>query len=258
MRIIDFHAHLDDHWFDKELPSTPAFLNAMDRIGIETACVFTVMGLYGDCRRHNDALLARVQAHPTRLIPFATVDPKEGPSAVAELERCLANRIFRGVKLHPWLQAFAPSMLRETVIEIHRLAARHDVPVLYHDGTPPYSTSCQVADTARWVPEATVVLGHAGLADYADAAAQLIRDIPNLFGCFCGSRPGELLHLVNVGGADKILFGSDFGAAGWQLLAERLDNVLEAGLTADDLEKILYGNAARLLRLSERPLPGNM
>ena len=120
---------------------------------------------------------------------------------------------------------------------------RSGVPVLFHDGTPPYSTTFQIADVARWVPEATVVLGHAGSADYTDAAAQLIRDIPNLYGNYCGARPGDLLHLVETAGADKILFGSDFGAGGWELLPERIDNVTEAGLAADDLEKVLYGNA---------------
>jgi len=37
-------------------------------------------------------------------------------------------------------------------------------------------------------------------------------------------------------------------------LPERIDNVLEAGLGVDDLDKVLYSNAARLLRLDERPL----
>ncbi|MFH1267099.1 MAG: amidohydrolase family protein [Planctomycetota bacterium] len=255
MRIIDFHTHLDDQWFGKKLPSTEAMLAALDRFEIEAACVFTIMGLYGDCSRHNDALVARTDARPDRLIPFATVDPKEGSAAVAELERCLADPRFRGVKFHPWLQAFAPSMLRETMVALLRVAAHHNAPLLLHDGTPPYATTFQMAEVARWVPEAVVVLGHAGLTDYADPAAQLMRDVPNLFGCFCGSRPGELLHLVATAGADKVLFGSDFGIAGWELLAERLDNVLEAGLAPADLEKVLYDNASRLLRLREHPLP---
>jgi predicted TIM-barrel fold metal-dependent hydrolase len=255
MRILDFHAHLDDHWFGTKLPSAEAMIAALDRFGIEAACVFTIMGLYGDCRQHNDALAARADKRPGRLIPFATVDPKQGPAAVAELERCLADPRFRGVKFHPWLQAFAPSMLKDTMVEILRRAAQHRLPVLLHDGTPPYATTFQVADLARWVPEAVVVLGHAGLADYADPAAQLVRDVPNLYGCFCGSHPGELLHLVATAGADKVLFGSDFGAAGWELLAERLDHVLEAGLPSGDLEKVLYDNASRLLQLEQRPLP---
>ena len=111
-----------------------------------------------------------------------------------------------------------------------------------------------MADVARWVPEATIILGHAGLSDYTDAAAQLIRDLPNLYACYCGPRPGELLHLVIVGGAEKVIFGSDFGILGWELLAERIDNAREAGLSGADLEKVMSGNAARLLRLAEEPL----
>jgi predicted TIM-barrel fold metal-dependent hydrolase len=145
-------------------------------------------------------------------------------------------------------------MVRDTMIELLRISGSHGVPVLYHDGTPPYSTTYQIAELARWAPETTVVLGHAGSADYADAAAQLIRDIPNLYGNYCGSRPGELLHLIKVAGAEKIIFGSDFGAAGWRLLPERIDNVTEAGLSVEDLDLILYANSAKLLRLVEEPL----
>ncbi|MBN1488654.1 MAG: amidohydrolase [Phycisphaerae bacterium] len=248
MRIIDFHTHLDRHWLGQPLPTAEAMVAAMDRFDVEASCVFTVMGFYGNCESHNEALVTETDRYPDRLIPFATVDPKDGPAAAEELEQRLSDARFRGVKLHPWLQAFAPSMLKETMTGLLRVAARHDAPVIFHDGTPPYCTTFQVAEVARWVPEATIILGHAGLADYVDAAAQLIRDVPNLYACFCGPRGGDLLHLVATGGADKVLFGSDFGAATWELLAERIDDVVEAGLTAAEAEQVFYGNAARLLQ----------
>jgi predicted TIM-barrel fold metal-dependent hydrolase len=216
--------------------------------------VFTIMGFYEDCAAHNEALLRRANEHPDRLIPFVTVDPKLGQAAVDELERCLANPRFRGIKFHPWLQAFASSMLRDTMMDILHVAAQRQVPILFHDGTPPYSTTYQVADLARWSPETIVVLGHAGSADYVSPAAQLIRELPNLYGCFCGPRPGDLEHLVALGGAEKIIFGSDFGAAGWRLLPERIDNVKQANLTPEELDLILYGNSARLLKLDDHPL----
>lgn len=253
-RIIDFHAHLDERWFHMPCDSPTAMVETLDRFDVSAACVFTIMGFYEECPPHNDALVRRADEFPDRLIPFVTVDPKLGQAAVDELERCLANPRFRGVKFHPWLQAFASIMLRDTVLEILHVAARYRVPVLLHDGTPPYSTTYQVADLARWSPETTIVLGHAGSADYVSPAAQLIRDLPNLYGCFCGPRPGDLIHLVELGGADKIIFGSDFGAAGWRLLPERIDNVIEAGLSAADLDLVLYANAARLLKLEEHPL----
>lgn len=55
--------------------------------------------------------------------------------------------------------------------------------------------------------------------------------------------------MASSAGAHKVLFGSDFGFADWPLLAERLDDVLEAGLNEVDLSKVMYGNARRLLQL---------
>jgi len=247
MKIIDFHTHLDSHWFDQPLISETEFLQGLDRLKVEQACVFTLMGFYGNCREHNDKLLAAAQRHPERLFPFVTVDPKLGREAVIELERCLGNPIFKGIKFHPWLQAFAPSMVRATMEKILELAATQKVPIIFHDGTPPYSTTLQIAEVARWRPDTNIVLGHAGLSDYLPLAGQLLRDIPNLYGCFCGPKAGELRYLVETAGAEKILFGSDFGIADWKLLAERLDAVLESGVGEAELRLILSGNAARLL-----------
>jgi predicted TIM-barrel fold metal-dependent hydrolase len=252
--VIDFHTHLATHWFNTPLLGEREFLAGLDRCSVEVACIFTMMGFYGDCPTENDKLAGYARRHPKRLIPFVTVDAKLGPPAVDELERCLANPLFRGMKFHNWLQAFAPAMARETMTEILRVAARHRVPVLLHDGTPPYSTTFQIADLARWVPDATIVLGHGGLGDYVHAAGQLLRELPNLHVCFCGPKAGDLPYLVEMAGADKVIFGSDFGFSSWRALEERLDDVRLAELPEPTLRKILHDNAARLLWLKERPL----
>src|SRR4051812_40501612 len=121
-RIIDFHTHLDERWFNATTPGAVEMVAALDRFHVEIACVFTIMGFYEDCVPHNDALLRRANEFPDRLIPFVTVDPKIGKASFAELERCLANPRFRGVKFHPWLQAFASSMVRETMTELLQIA----------------------------------------------------------------------------------------------------------------------------------------
>jgi uncharacterized protein len=248
VRILDFHTHLTDKWFDLPMITEAEYLEGMDRVGIEAACIFTLMGFYHSTREENDRLASRASVHPDRFIPFITVDPKEGDASVREMERCLANPIFRGVKFHNWVQSFPNSLVKPTMVKILRLAAERGVPTLFHDGTPPYSTTFQIADVARWVPEATIVLGHGGLADYVVAAGQLVRDIPNLHVCFCGPRVGDLLYLLDTGGPDKVIWGSDFGIAPWTLLAERLDDVLHAGLDEETLDKVLYRNAAKLLK----------
>ena len=92
------------------------------------------------------------------------------------------------------------------------------------------------------------MLGHAGLADYTLAAADLIRDIPNLYGCVCGPRAGDVAHLVRTAGADKIIFGSDFGLSDWMIIEDRLDAVRFAALSEREMQLILHDNAARLLK----------
>lgn len=257
MRIIDFHTHLQDYWFEKPLMSEAEFLDGMDRCGVETSCIFTMMGFYGNCPQENDKLAEYSLRHPMRLIPFATVDVKLGDEAVEELERCLSSGLFRGVKFHNWIQSFAPSMWRETMIEILKCAARYDTPVLFHDGTPPYSTTFQIANVARWVPEAKVVLGHGGLADYVYPAGQLLKELPNLYLCCCNPKAGEVPYLVKQSGVDKVLFGSDFGFSNWRMLAERIDDIALSELPSNIFQAVFYDNAARLLHLDSRPLRGS-
>jgi predicted TIM-barrel fold metal-dependent hydrolase len=59
---------------------------------------------------------------------------------------------------------------------------------------------------------------------------------------------------VRAAGAEKVLFASDFGFTGWTIIEEGLDAVRTARLDDGSREKVLYANAARLLRLPERPL----
>jgi len=253
MKIIDFHTHLDSHWFDQPLISENEFMEGLDSHGVDKACIYTLMGLYGNCEEANDRLAAHARSHPERLIAFATVDPKEGRAAVEELERRLSDPLFRGVKFHHWLQAVAPSMVKDTTVELLECAARHQAPAVFHDGTPPYCTTLQIAALARWVPDATIVLGHAGLSDYVYAAGQLMQELPNLYACFCGPKAGELQYLIDAAGPEKVVFGSDFGFSDWKMLAERLDDVREAGLDERTLGQVLQGNAARLLGLEKSP-----
>jgi predicted TIM-barrel fold metal-dependent hydrolase len=252
MKIIDFHTHLDDRWFQASLLSQDEFMAGLAEHHIDAACVFTLMGFYEDCPAHNAKLATRA-AQSKKLLPFFTVDPKLGSAAIAETERCLASGKFFGLKFHPWIQAFAPSMVKPTLVEILQRVAAAGLPTLFHDGTPPYSTTFQIAAVARWIESASIVLGHAGLADYTLPAIQLTRDIPNLYACVCGPKPADIRHLVDIAGPEKVLFGSDFGLSDSLILADRLDSVRYAGLNETELEQVLWRTSAKLLHLDDIP-----
>jgi len=75
------------------------------------ACVvFTVEEhLTGRPHLTNDDILSFAAANPDIAIPFVSVDPMRGASAVAEARRLVATGAVRGLKLHPPLQQFFPN-----------------------------------------------------------------------------------------------------------------------------------------------------
>ena len=109
MTIIDAHTHMPGSSFTgiKGLDSGQ-FISLLDENDIDQAWVFTLDGLFFDPKPHNDRLRAFCDEAPTRLIPFCTVHPRY-PDAVEEFYRCIHELKMKGLKLHPWTQAFSPT-----------------------------------------------------------------------------------------------------------------------------------------------------
>lgn len=163
----------------------------------------------------NDALAEMVRQYPGRIIGFCTVNPAAGDTAAQEIERCVKELGLVGVKLHPWLQAFSvthPGM--EGIMEV---AGAFGVPVLFHDGTPPYSSPLQIAWLAERYPKTVVVLGHSGLADLWRDAADAACQHSNIWLQPTAAPPQTMRAAFQAAGPDRVLFGSDggFGTTGF-------------------------------------------
>src|SRR5262245_66253441 len=98
------------------------------------ACVLFAVDerLTGRPQVSNDTVLEVAAAHPDVIIPFVSVDPTRGPSAVHEAKRLLAGGGVRGLKLHPPLQQFAPN--DRIAYPLYEVFAAHRLPVLFHTG----------------------------------------------------------------------------------------------------------------------------
>jgi predicted TIM-barrel fold metal-dependent hydrolase len=76
--------------------------------GLAGAWIMTTDDLIGEVEKNNDILAAAVNDDLDLFVPFCTVDPHAGPDkAIAELVRAKDTLGMRGLKLHPWLQAFS-------------------------------------------------------------------------------------------------------------------------------------------------------
>ena len=161
-------------------------------------------------KRNNEQLAELTRRYPERLRGFCTVDPGAMEKAVEEIERCSRDMDFLGIKLHPWLQAF--SVVAHPGMElIMDAAARCCMPVLFHDGTPPYCTPLQIAGLAERHPDVAVILGHCGLLDLWRDAVSAARRLDNLWLQPTCSPPVVIKAAVDAVGVERLLFGSDAG-----------------------------------------------
>jgi predicted TIM-barrel fold metal-dependent hydrolase len=246
---VDFHVHrptrrgfwgLADYGPD-------AYLELMDAMGVDTSVILPLDGIVFDAPVGNDEVAAWCAYDRRRLVPFCTVAPRE-PGAAAELRRCVTELGMRGLKLHPWLQGFHP--LEASVEPVCREAARLGVPVLLHDGTPPYSTPLQIAQLAARHPDVRFVLGHGGLHDLWPEAIAAVRRHANVYACMTSLTPRTMTRLIDALPADRLLFGTDAGLARIEdhgYARERWDELRALGLDAATERAIVADTPAALL-----------
>jgi hypothetical protein len=241
--MIDFHVHQPR----AGTYGPEEYVRTMDALGIDVSVVFTYEGLLRPSPEANDSLARFVAAAPARLVAFATVDPRD-PQAGSEIERCVRGHGMRGVKLHPWLQGF--SAHEPGLGAVCETVAALGVPVLFHDGTPPFSTPLQLASLALRHPATTVVLGHGGLHDLWREAVAAVATTANVHLCMCATPPYAMRAIVERCPLERLLFGTDAGLGPEPLqryAALRIRQLDGLGLSDAVLRAILEDNPRRLL-----------
>jgi predicted TIM-barrel fold metal-dependent hydrolase len=282
VRAIDTHVHIEAdghgrHALDDELldASTAYFRSAHHRtpgvdeiaeryrrLGI-AAVVFTVDAHHATGHPALPALelQAQVERHRDVLIPFCSVDPRDGRDAVALL-RDLAAAGARGLKLHPSLQGFAPG--DPAVYPLYEAVAELGLPIIFHSGQTGigaglpggrgiklrYSDPMLIDDVAADFPGLVVILAHAGLP-WQDSAIATATHKANVYLDLSGWAPrylpANLVRAINGPLRRKTLFGSDFPLIDplrWLAEFDDLD------IKPDVRPLVVKDNAARLLGLS--------
>jgi predicted TIM-barrel fold metal-dependent hydrolase len=276
--IVDFHTHVFPPQIKKKrskyIERDPCFailysnpkakmataeelIASMDEAGIDISVILNIGWTTHElCVETNDYIIDSVSRYPQRLVGFCAVQPQSSKAAVAEIERC-AKAGIRGVgEMRPDIQLFdlGDEVVMAPIVEVIK---KHQLVLLTHASEPvghdypgkggitpdilyPFITS---------FPGLTIVCAHwgGGLPFYAlmpevkqamssvffDTAASPFLYSPQIY--------NQVIQLV---GADKILFGSDY-----PLLAQgRLLKEIEALDLAEEAKNLmLSGNALRLL-----------
>ena len=246
--VIDCHVHLRPYPGNVEDPAGD-LLRAADRMGIDRLCVSALVGgeqpTPEEIRQSNDLVWEAVEKHPDRYVGFCYVNPCYLYQSLEELDRCIAQGPFRGVKLWVAMHCDQPNL-----DPIAQRARELRAPVLQHTwmkqtGNLPFESEPRhLAALAARHPETTFICGHSG--GNWERGLRTIADLPNILAELAGGDPemGKTECAVALLGARRVLWGSD--AAG-RSFASQMAKVTGADISDEDKAAILGGNMERIL-----------
>jgi uncharacterized protein len=209
----------------------------------------------------NEEIAELAAEHPDVVIPFASIDPGTGTSAVRDVRRLVDQHGVRGFKFHPNVQAFYPN--DRAVYPIYEAMAEYALPVIFHTGHTglgagqpggagirlKYSDPMYVDDVAVDFPELPIILAHPSFP-WQDEAISVALHKPTVYIDLSGWSPKyfppQLVRYANTLLRDKVLFGSDYP----MITPDRwLADFDELDMKPEVRPLILKDNAARLLGL---------
>ncbi len=278
--IIDFHTHIfppeiqhhreryyaRDPWF-KELYGNPRativtaedLVEEMQGSGVDVSVTFsfgwTDPGLITET---NDYVIDAMRRYPERIYGMAVVQPTAGERTVYELERCAAAGMIGVGELMPHGQGYRLSdiTLLSPLIEVVR---KYRLLVLSHCSEPvghiyPGKGNVSLQDIETFLvafPDIRFVAAHwgGGLPFYS-LMPEVQRITANVWYDTAATvylyRQDIFPIAARLVGAERILFASDYG-----LLRQRriIDHIAQSGLSSEEVEKVLGGNAQQLLGL---------
>ena len=280
--IIDFHVHVFSPQIknnrSKYVASDPCFaslysnpaakiataeelIKSMDKEGIDISVIVNLGWTTHElCVESNEYILESIARYPSRLIGFCIVQPWSLEAAIIEIERC-AKGGMRGVgELRPDTQLidFTNEQVTKPFVDI---MIKHRLILLTHTSEPVghnYPGKGEVTPDILYpfitrFPDLTIVCAHwgGGLPFYA-LMPEVKQAMKNVFFDTAASpflySPQIYRQVVQLVGADKILFGSDYPLMPPGRL---LKEIKALDLPEETKNLILSGNARRLLNMRD-------
>lgn len=245
--VIDAHSHLDENPIFPFLDTSLETLVArMDRLGIATVCVSSLVAIYGKARLGNDRIITAMRRYHGRFFGYMCVDPGYPERIVPEMERCLAAGV-RGVKIHSYATRPLLAYDSPNLTPLYEFTNAHGLPLLVHSFTSEELQQLQ-PQFARY-PRVNFILGHTGACGLSPYM-RLAREYANVYmeTCLSLSPRGLIETIVAEGLGDKVLWGSD---EVFMDASQQLGRVLFARVAESDKRAILGGNAARVLHMGD-------
>lgn len=282
VEAIDMHVHIEqdargrfsldaqlmeasDNYFKSSEHRTPTLEHVAQyyRERRMLAVVFTVDATTATGHRSlsSEDIADQAARHPDALLPFGSVDPHKGKTAVDQARRLVTEHGARGFKFHPSLQAFAPNDRQH--YPLYEALQELQVPAVFHTGQTGigaglpggrgiklgYSAPMLIDDVAADFPDLTIVMAHPSVP-WQDEALSIASHKANVYIDLSGWAPKyfplQLVQAANTYLRHKVVFGSDFPV----ITPDRwLTDFQSLDIKPEVRPLILKENATQLLRL---------
>lgn len=233
--------------------SVPLLLSEMDSAGVGLGVVVGrnagALGIVD-----NAVVKEFCDSHPGRFIPVASIDPNDRKQAVRDIDEAVAAG-FRAINIEPGALSSPMQTDDRRIYPIYAHCEDRDIPVILMTGgnagpdlsyTSPDRLDRVLAD----FPTLRIVSAH-GNWPWVHQILHVAFRRPNLYvspDYLLANMPGmdDFLKAADGWLADRFIYASAFPFAP---VKAYLDWFRALPISAGNLEKILYGNAARLLGL---------
>lgn len=220
-----------------------------EKIGTVHYLVHSVATAPKQVKSINEFIFGEIKDRPDLFTGFGTLRPNSD-DIEGDVDY-LFNLGLKGIKLHPDFQQFA--LNEKKSFKIAEVADKYNLPMLIHCGDYRYNYSNpnELKELLESFPNLIIIGAHfAGWSVWEEATKELAGKYENLYVDLSSSLYGissetanELIHAYGV---DKVLFGTDFPM--WDSVSE-MEYFNKIKLNAEEKNKILYENAAKLLNL---------
>jgi predicted TIM-barrel fold metal-dependent hydrolase len=244
--IINAHAHLGyDYVFEEDF-THDKLLTSMDKNGIDASIVQpgSVLDLETVIKQH-DVIADLSGKMPGRIFGMANPSPHLPTKEYRrELERCINDLHFVGVKLHPLAHAVNPS--KSVGRKVFQTTLDLGIPIMVHTGVGiPWALPSALIPVALEFPDLKIILAHSGSSVFSSEAALAAQLCPNVYLETSWLPSIAIYSFCKTIGADRIMFGSDHG----ENVAVELTKFKTIGLTEKELEWCLGKTAAKVFNI---------
>ena len=248
--VIDAHDHMSHHSRSTWMEDDRKIIDAADRLGIDQLCCSILPpgrpARPESFRECNQMMSEAMKRFPGRILGYCFVNPGWTRDALEEIERCVGDRGFIGIKLYNDYQASEP-----VVFPVVELAIRLRVPILHHAGhttwlpqsQPRISDGNHFSELAKRYPEAMIICAHiAGGGDW-EWQVKALAGAPSVYLDTSGSviDEGTVELAARYLGVERLLFACDGS------MTASVGRIRGAQIGEADKRKILSENMQRIL-----------